>query len=202
LGGIILVCAASRPNDELPEGFSYRAEFLSVEEEADLLIRFGDLNFRPFDFHGYVAKRRIVEYGLEYDFSSRRASATQPIPGFLNCYKERVAEWANLRTDEIVEAIVTEYPAGAPIGWHRDVPRFEFVVGVSLKSSCRLRFKPFNSEGKIVSVILQPRSVYLISGAARWKYQHSIPAVTTLRYSITFRTLKTKTNRSMMTGPH
>jgi alkylated DNA repair dioxygenase AlkB len=179
-------------SDELPEGFSYRPEFLSVREEADLLVQFADLDFRPFDFHGYVAKRRIVEYGLEYDFGSRRASATQPIPAFLNSYKERVAEWANLRAHEIVEAVVTEYPPGAPIGWHRDVPQFESVFGISLKSSCRLRFKPFNSAGKIVSVVLQPRSAYLISDAARWKYQHSIPAVMTPRYSITFRTLKRK----------
>jgi alkylated DNA repair dioxygenase AlkB len=181
--------------NELPEGFSCRQGFLSIREESDLLIQICDLGFRPFDFHGYMAKRRVVEYGLEYDFSSRRAAATHSIPGFLNPYKERVADWAGLRMDEIVEAIVTEYPAGAPIGWHRDVPRFELVFGISLKSSCRLRFKPFNSEGQIVSVILEPRSVYIISGA-RWKYQHSIPAVTTLRYSITFRTLrKTKPAR-------
>jgi alkylated DNA repair dioxygenase AlkB len=179
-------------SDALPEGFSYRTEFLSIREEADLLIQLRELDFRPFDFHGYVAKRRIVEYGLEYNFSSRRAHTTQPIPGFLNFYKTRVAEWANLRTDEIVEAVVTEYSAGAPIGWHRDVPQFESVVGISLKSSCRMRFKPFNAEGKIVSVILQPRSVYLIAGAARWKYQHSISAVMQLRYSITFRTLRIK----------
>jgi alkylated DNA repair dioxygenase AlkB len=174
----------------LPEGFSYQQEFLSVREEAALLSQFSDLDFQAFDFHGYIARRRIVEYGLEYDFSSRRANATQPLPAFLNSYKERVAEWADLATDEIVEAVVTEYPAGAPIGWHRDVPQFEFIVGISLKSSCRLRFKPYKSPGKIVSVMLQPRSVYLISGLARWRYQHSIPAVSSLRYSITFRTLR------------
>jgi alkylated DNA repair dioxygenase AlkB len=182
----------SHANNELPEGFSYRAEFLSVREEADLLIKIGELDFRPFDFHGYMAKRRIVEYGVEYDFSSRRASATRAIPTFLNYYKERVADWADLPRDEIAEAVVTEYPVGAPIGWHRDLPQFEFVFGISLKSSCRLRFKPYNSEGRVISVILQPRSVYRISGPARWKYQHSIPAVMSLRYSITFRVLKTK----------
>jgi alkylated DNA repair dioxygenase AlkB len=176
----------------LPEGFSYQQEFLSVREEAELLSQLRELDFHAFDFHGYKAKRRIVEYGVEYDFSSRRATATRPIPTFLNPYKERVARWAGLTAKEIAEAVITEYPKGAPIGWHRDVPQFESIVGISLKSTSRLRFKPYKSEGKILSVMLQPRSVYLISNAARWEYQHSIPAVMKLRYSITFRTLRRK----------
>jgi alkylated DNA repair dioxygenase AlkB len=176
----------------LPDGFSYRSDFLSIEEEGDLLARFDALRFRAFDFHGYIAKRRIVEYGIEYDFGSRRASATQPIPSFLNPYKDRAAAWAGLGPGEIAEAVITEYPEGAPIGWHRDVPQFETILGISIGSPCRLRFKPYKAKGKIVSLTLEPRSAYIISGSARWAYQHSIPAVKLPRYSITFRTLPTK----------
>jgi alkylated DNA repair dioxygenase AlkB len=179
-------------SSELPNGFAYRPDFLSIWEEEELLTRFEKLDFRAFDFHGYIAKRRIIEYGFEYDFGSRSASATQPIPTFLGSYRQRAAEWAGLGVHEIVEAVVTEYPEGAPIGWHRDVPHFEAIVGISVKSGCRLRFKPYKTKGTIVSVMLHPRSAYLISGPARWGYLHSIPAAEALRYSITFRTLRKK----------
>jgi alkylated DNA repair dioxygenase AlkB len=175
-----------------PEGFAHLSDFLSLSEEADLINRFRELDFRAFDFHGYIAKRRIVEYGIEYDFSARRASATRPIPSFLDSYKSRAAEWAALHPDEIVEAVITEYSEGSPMGWHRDVPQFEVIIGISLKSSCRLRFKPYKAEGKIISATLQPRSLYVIRGIARWKYMHSIPAVKELRYSMTFRTARTR----------
>ena len=186
---------ASAP-EELPEGFLYRQNFLREEEHATLLRTFETLPFEPFDFHGYIAKRRIVEYGWEYDFGSRRASATQPIPEFLVPLRDRAAPLAGLHSEELVEAVVTEYSPGAPIGWHRDVPQFEIVIGISLASACRMRFKPYRVQGKLVSIILEPRSLYVLSGTARWKFQHSIPAVEQLRYSITFRSLRRKTQRS------
>ena len=166
-----------------------------MTEESDLLETFRHLQFEPFDFHGYIAKRRIVEYGWEYDFGSRQASTTQPIPEFLFPIRGRAAQVAELAPETIVEAVVTEYPPGAPIGWHRDVPQFETILGISIGSPCRMRLKPYKAEGKIVSVRLEPRSIYVMQGAARWKYQHSIPAVKQLRYSITFRTLREKRNR-------
>jgi len=177
---------------ELPEGFAYGQNFLSVGEEKELLNRFQQLAFQSFNFHGYIAKRRIVEYGFEYDFTSRQATVTRSLPSFLEPYTERAAEWAKLAVADIVEAVITEYPPGAPIGWHRDVPQFEEILGISLNSSCRLRFKPYRVSARLVSVTIEPRSIYLIRGAARWNYQHSIPAIKALRYSITFRTLKSR----------
>jgi alkylated DNA repair dioxygenase AlkB len=175
---------------ELPEGFLYQPDFLSVAEEADLLSIIQELEFTAFDFHGYIAKRRIVEYGFEYDFGSRRASATRPIPHFLFPFRDRAAAFAGAEPDALVEAVITEYPPGAPIGWHRDVPQFEIIIGISLGNSARMRFKPYRAEGKLVSIILEPRSIYVMRGPARWKFRHSIPAVEKLRYSITFRTLR------------
>lgn len=187
------------PLTELPKGFVYQPDFLTAQEETDLLEAIRALAFQHFDFHGYTAKRRVVEFGLEYDFSTRQATATQPFPDFLQKVKTRAADFAGLVPDALVEGIVTEYSPGAPIGWHRDAPQFGTVVGISLASEARMRFKPYvaprskpepPARAKPVSLLLEPRSIYVISGAARWRYQHSIPAVAALRYSITFRTLR------------
>jgi alkylated DNA repair dioxygenase AlkB len=188
-----VLMARARPSSpsELPEGFRYQPDFLTAAEEAELLREIGTLPFEAFDYQGYIAKRRVVEYGWEYDFTSRKASTTKPLPDFLLAMRDRAAEFAGVAPEAIVEAVVTEYPPTAPIGWHRDVPQFETVIGISLASACRMRLKPYRADGKIVSVILEPRSIYGISGPARWKWQHSIPAVEQLRYSITFRTLRT-----------
>ena len=200
----------SSSTTELPEGFLYQRDFLSEREEAELLGIIQELPFEVFDFHGYKAKRRIVEYGWEYDFGSRKATTTRPIPEFLHALRERAAAFAGVSPEDLVEAVVTEYPAGAPIGWHRDVPQFEVIIGISLASNARMRLKPYGRGGrksasaeltrtepaiKIVSVILERRSIYVMRGAARWKFQHSIPAVERLRYSITFRTLRDKSQQ-------
>ena len=186
---------ASAP-DALPKGFLYHQNFLTEQDHADLLRVFESLPFEPFDFHGYIARRRIVEYGWEYDFSTRHASATKPLPDFLLPLRERAAAFAGIPPQELVASVITEYTLGAPIGWHRDVPQFEIVIGISLGGAARMRFKPYKGEGKIISVTLEPRSIYVISGAARWNFQHSIPAVAELRYSITFRSLRMKRQSS------
>jgi alkylated DNA repair dioxygenase AlkB len=186
------VAALPQSPAELPDGFLYRPEFISSEEEDDLLRKIATLEFLAFDFHGYIAKRRIVEYGFEYDFTSRQAQTARPLPAFLDPFRGRAAAWAGIRADEIIESVITEYSPGSPIGWHRDVSQFEIIIGISLKSSCRFRFKPYRGEGKIVATSLEPRSAYILRGEARWQYQHSIPAVKALRYSITFRTWRSK----------
>jgi alkylated DNA repair dioxygenase AlkB len=106
-----------------------------------------------------------------------------------------MANFAGLPEHELVEAILTEYSPGAPIGWHRDVAQFDVVIGVSLAASCRMRLKPYKADGKILSVILEPRSAYIMRGAVRWNFQHSISPVSQLRYSITFRSLRNQQSR-------
>jgi alkylated DNA repair dioxygenase AlkB len=182
---------------ELPQGFIYQANFLTEQEETKLLDAISRLSFRDFDFHGYTAKRRVIEYGLEYDFSTNKTSTTQPFPDFLLPVRERAAQFAGIQPEGLVEGIITEYPPGAPIGWHRDAPQFGTVIGISLASAARMRLKPYVAANqksatrpKSVSIILEPRSIYVISGEARWRFQHSIPAVSDFRYSITFRTLR------------
>jgi alkylated DNA repair protein (DNA oxidative demethylase) len=183
---------ARTSSDPLPDGFSYTPDFLSAHEESDLLAHITTLAFHAFQYRGYTGKRLIVEYGWHYDYSSNTASTTSALPDFLLPLRARAAEAAQLQPEQIVEAVVAQYPEGAPIGWHRDVPQFDVVIGMSLAGACRMRFRPYRAEGKPVSVTLEPRSLYVLRGAARWRFQHSIPAVQQLRYSITFRTLRAK----------
>jgi alkylated DNA repair dioxygenase AlkB len=187
------------PGVSLPEGFLYFPDFLAETEESELLRAISTLEFRPFDFHGYIARRRIVEYGWEYDFSSRKAAPAAAIPHFLSSIRERAATLASIEPDSFIEAVITDYPPGAPIGWHRDVPQFVDILGVSLGGRCRMRFKPYKGEGKIASMVLEPRSLYVIRGPARWNFQHSIPAVEQQRYSITFRTARQRKPKTLAT---
>lgn len=177
------------PGADLPQGFVYRPEVFSTAEQNELLDNISALQFRPVDFQGYRAKRRVVDFGFHYDFSSRKTTPANPIPHFLQATRNKVAIFAQVPSENLVEVILTEYPPGAPIGWHRDAPQFELIVGVSLAASCRLRLKPVHGGG-ICSVILEPGSAYVMRGTARWNYQHSIAPVKDLRYSITFRTLR------------
>ena len=180
------------PIDNLPEGLLYHPDFLGEGEEADLVRVFRELPFQAFDFHGYTARRRVLEFGLEYDFTTRKATPTQNLPAFLSPVRERAAQFAGISAAALVEGMVTEYSPGAPIGWHRDAPQFGTIIGISLAGTARMRFKPYKAEGKPVALVLERRSIYLMRGPARWKFQHSIPAVKELRYSITFRTLRSK----------
>jgi alkylated DNA repair dioxygenase AlkB len=181
---------------ELPEGFVYQPEFISLAEEATLVSGLRQLRFHPFQYQGYTAKRNVIEYGYEYDYSVNKTSSAPAIPEFLEWLRRRAAEFARVHSDELIECVVHEYRPGAPIGWHRDVPQFEIVTGISLLNACRMRFRPYQRKGRILSIELEPRSAYIMRGEARWKYQHSIPPVESLRYSITLRTLRKKRLRS------
>lgn len=174
----------------LPEGFLYHEEFLDQSEEGKLLEVFSGLRFETFEYRGFTAKRRVIAWGWSYDFNTNELSKAKEIPKFLLPVRDRAAQIAGIGPEELVEALLTEYPPGAPINWHRDLPMFEIVVGISLLSSCTMKFKSFKKDAKAVPIVLMPRSLYVMRGAARWQYQHAIQAVKQLRYSITFRSLK------------
>ena len=185
----------ARP-EELPEGFLYRDDFLTEAEESELLHTFRGLDFAAYDYHGYLAKRRIVRYGVNYDINTREPNETvEPVPDFLLGVRERAAGFAAVPADNLAQAMVSEYSVGTPIGWHRDAPQFGTIIGISLGSACRMRLKPYQSTGKVLSLRLEPRSIYVMRGAARSRWQHSIPAVDEMRYSITFRTVRLKAVR-------
>ena len=162
-----------------PEGFRYFADVLNADEEQRLLDEFAMLPFAPYVMRGYEAKRRIVRYDT--------------VPPFLLPVRERVMAFAELDGSTFTHALVTEYSAGAQNGWHRDMPQFgAVVVGVSLASTCRMRFRKIGVERERVSVVLEPRSAYVMGGSSRSAWQHSIAPVERLRYSITFRTVRVR----------
>ena len=173
---------------DLPEGFVYRPDFISPDEEALLIDAIRQVEFSNFEMRGVVARRRVAFFGSSYDAGRTR---TLPLPAFLRPLRERAAALAGVDAEAFAMALINEYSPGAPIGWHRDAPGFGVVVGVSLLSGCRFRFRRGPERGsERVSLTLEPRSAYVLSGPARSEWQHSIPEVETLRYSVTFRTLK------------
>src|SRR5690348_12967743 len=174
----------------LPEGLEYRAELVSTDEEAELLEHFRELDFREYEFHGYLGKRRVVSFGLHYDDESA-VPTTEDIPGFLLPLRRKAADFAKLAPSELQQALVTEYTPGAAIGWHRDRPAYRDVIGVSFSSSCRFRLRrKRGGSWERASLIVEPRSVYLLRGPARTQWQHSIPPAERLRYSVTFRSMR------------
>ncbi len=181
------------PFSSLPEGFKYVADLISVAEERALVLQFAELPFREFEYQGFQGKRRVVSFGWRYDFNVRRLQKTGDIPDFLLSLRAVAAAFANLPPEILQQVLVTEYPLGAPIGWHKDRPEFGEVVGVSLLAPCILRFRrKIGSKWERASLIAERRSAYLLSGAARQDWQHSIPPVESLRYSVTFRSFKTR----------
>jgi alkylated DNA repair dioxygenase AlkB len=175
----------------LPEGFKYEADILSPIEERELIERIAQLPLTEFEFHGYTGKRRVVSFGWKYDFTARALHKADDMPPFLLPLREQAATFAGIRGQDLQHALVTEYDAGAGIGWHRDKAVFGDVIGISLKSPCvfRLRRKA-GQKWERVSVIAEPRSAYLLRGPSRTEWEHSIPAVDELRYSITFRNFR------------
>jgi alkylated DNA repair dioxygenase AlkB len=182
--------------EEAPPGLVYQPDFVSVAEEKTLVEGIGALEFAVIEMRGRVARRRAAHFGWQYGYATWRIEPGAPLPGFLFSLRARAAALAGVEPEALAEVLVTEYPPDAGIGWHRDAPQFGDVLGVSLLAPCRLRFRRGRGrEAPTWDMTLAPRSAYLLRGAARWTWQHSIPAVKRLRYSVTFRTLRSAGER-------
>jgi alkylated DNA repair dioxygenase AlkB len=181
-----------RAPPDAPEGFAYRQDFITPAEEAELAAKLEQLPFAPFQFHGFEGNRRIVSYGWRYDFNEGGLKRAEPLPGWLVPLAARAAAFAGVPAEAIAHALLTQYAPGAGIGWHRDRPQFEDVVGVSLLAPCRFRFRLREPGGgwRRSALVVEPRSAYLLRGPSRREWEHSIPPQETLRYSITFRTFR------------
>ena len=179
------------PEPARPEGFVYRAEVITPAEERALLERIPSLPLKEFEFHGFTGRRRTVSYGWRYDFADERLWKTEDMPEFLLGVREKAAAFAGLAATELQQVLITEYAEGAGIGWHRDKAVFGDVVGISLLSDCTFRLRrKMGEKWERVNIVAEPRSAYLLHGPSRTEWEHSIPGVEALRYSITFRNLR------------
>jgi alkylated DNA repair dioxygenase AlkB len=182
----------SAPLPPLPEGLVYERDFLSQEEEAALVARIEALALAAMKYQQYTALRRVASYGGKYDFSARKLHDAEPIPEWLHPLRARAGQWAGIDPEAFTQALVAEYKTGTPLGWHRDVPDFEDVVGISLLNEAVMRFRRYPprepKKADVIKLVLEPRSIYLLRGTARWGWQHSVAPTKSLRYSITFRT--------------
>ena len=172
------------PAAALPEGFVYVEEFIDKDEERELLAAIATLPLEPARHRAYTARRRIALF-------------EDAMPGFLLPLREKIAAWLGVPAAALSHSLINEYRPGTPLGWHRDAPAYERVVGVSLGGWARMRLRPHaaagaTARGAAVDLELAPRSAYRMQGPARWAWQHSIPATKALRYSVTFRTLRAR----------
>jgi alkylated DNA repair dioxygenase AlkB len=181
----------------LPEGFVYRPNFVSETEAQELIKEIQKLTLAAFKYYQFTGKRRTASFGWQYEFGSDDITRAPDLPEFLLPIRERAGKLFDIDPARLAQASIVEYPVGAPIGWHRDIPQFGIVIGVSLGAACRMRLREYRrprvklsrrSDG--VSIELEPRSIYLMSGPSRQQWQHSIPPVKELRYSIVMRTLR------------
>ncbi|WP_322418035.1 alpha-ketoglutarate-dependent dioxygenase AlkB [Mesorhizobium huakuii] len=179
--------------EDLPEGFAYRPALITPREETELARHLEGLPFQAFDFHGHPANRRVVGFGLRYDYDRREVVEALPIPGFLLPLREKVAAFARRPAEAFAQVLINEYRPGAGIGWHRDKPHFEDVAGVSLLAPCGFRLRRKSGDGwERRTVIVEPGSAYLMTGPSRIEWEHSIPPLAEHRYSITLRTLRSQ----------
>ena len=177
----------------LPEGFRYQTRVISEQEERALLVHVRGLPFREFEFHGHVGKRRTVSFGWRYDFATETLREADDVPAFLLALRERAAAFAGVEAARLQQVLVTEYDAGAGIGWHRDKAVFGEVVGISLLAPCTFRLRRrVGTRWERAAVTAEPRSAYLLRGPSRTEWEHSVPPVDALRYSITFRNLRAR----------
>lgn len=179
------------PKKSLPEGFCYQDNLITPDEEHDLVTRFQDLPFKPYEHLGYFGNRRIAGFGWRQDADGKMVETGEPIPDVLLPLLGKVAAFTGLPQDDFRHALVTEYSPGAGIGWHRDRPPAVAIAGVSLLSPCSFRLRrKAGDRWERAAITAAPRSAYLMSGPARSDWQHSIPPVEALRYSVTFRTVR------------
>ena len=184
--------ARTRAVPEEPEGLVFQPDFLTPDEERDVLAVLDRIDFREIVMRGQVARRTVRHFGYDYDYEGWGLEPAEPLPDELVWLRDRCGALAELEPASLAQTLVSRYPEGAGIGWHRDAPMFGAkVVGVSLLSRCRMRFqRTVGDERRTWELELPERSAYVLAGAARSAWQHSIPATRSLRYSITFRTLK------------
>src|SRR5262245_36774949 len=184
---------------KVPDGFIYHQNFISEAEEVELIREIQTLQLTPFKYYQFTGKRRTASFGWQYEFGSSEITKAPDVPAFVLPIRTRAGRFFSIDPNSLVQTSIIEYSIGSPIGWHRDIRHLRVVLGISLGAACRMRFrKSTRARSKtskrdgILSIDLQPRSIYLMSGPSRESWQHSIPPVKGLRYAIMMRTLRVR----------
>ncbi|TGX54147.1 alpha-ketoglutarate-dependent dioxygenase AlkB [Sphingomonas gei] len=174
-------------------GLAYREDLVTLDEERQLIGAIDGLELSPFRFQGWLGKRLTASFGWRYDFDDASFTQGAPLPGWLLPLRDKAAAFAGLAPHAFEHALLIRYDPGAGIGWHKDRPVFEHVVGISLGNATTMRFRKRRPGGfDRVAVPLGPRSLYHLSGEARHVWEHSIAPMEVPRWSITFRSLSDK----------
>jgi alkylated DNA repair dioxygenase AlkB len=177
----------------VPQGYHYHDDFLTIEEEVQLLREIAAIELHPLIFQGFEAKRKVSSFGYDWSFDKRKLSRGKEIPPAFDFLIQKIADQIEIPKKAFAELLITEYPVGSVINWHRDAPPFDVIVGISLHSDCIFRLRPYNKKKQTrnatISFPVKQRSIYILKDDARTEWEHSIPAVKQLRYSITLRTL-------------
>ena len=188
--------------DPVIPGLGLVDDFISLDEEAELIGQIEALDLSPFRFQGWTGKRLTRSFGWRYDFDNASFTEAEEIPDWLDPVRMRAESLAGLQPGDFAHALVVRYDLGAGIGWHRDRPQFDKVVGVSLGAPTVMRFRQRTATAfRRASARLEPRSAYLLSGEVRSAWEHSIAPHAGLRFSITFRSLSERGLRSRSTSP-
>jgi alkylated DNA repair dioxygenase AlkB len=179
-----------------PEGFIYKPGFITVEEEQELLAFISTIQLHEFTFQGYTANRKVASFGYDYNFDRRSITKGEEIPNEFTLLVNKVADFLHIEPAVFAELLVTEYPAGSVINWHRDAPPFDLIAGISLNTDCKFKLRPqdkkMQNRSSIMTIPVKRRSLYIMHGVSRTEWQHSTAPVKEKRYSITLRTLKQK----------
>src|SRR3954468_21270773 len=161
-----------------PEGFSYCSNFLSEEEETILYNEISKLELHNLDYHGYKANRKVTSFGYDYSFENNKLTKGRNIPAAFEFLLEKVAQHISTEQNKFAELLITEYPVSAVINWHRDVPQFDLIAGISLLSDCIFKLRPYDkakqTRSSIISFPDHRCSLYTMQENARWNWQHSI----------------------------
>ncbi|WP_212631994.1 alpha-ketoglutarate-dependent dioxygenase AlkB [Pseudomonas sp. KB-10] len=191
LGALMQIDLFGHDEGQAIPGLSYEPGFLTEDEEQELLRIIRTLDLHPVQYKEFESRCKIISYGGLYDFSTNTVKPSVELDPRFYPIRKRVADWLNVEEQKIEHLLVTEYEPGTQLGWHRDVPYYEEVVGISLGSSAVIGFRPYPpsqlTNRHAVKLEVIPRSIYKMEGPARWDWQHSVPPVKDRRWSITLR---------------
>ena len=173
-------------------GLRFVPDFIEPAEARELLELVGTLDLREAKYKDYTARRRVASFGGQFDYDALKLRDGPPVPTSFAPLIERVSAWLGVAPAVFRHLLVAEYRPGTALGWHRDVPDFESIVGLSLLGTATMKFRPFphrtGTGTRALQLDLTPCSLYVIEGDACWRWQHSVAATPEQRYSLTLRT--------------